>query len=91
MATNEEQLEKNIDTEQAKQYQEETLYIEKKQVKCVCICMQVCVHIICPLNPSKEKEHDFEQAAYIFSESKGPTHILKSKKKNFVFRSTTIE
>lgn len=53
--------------------------------------MQVCVHIICPLNPSKEKKHDFEQAAYIFSESKGPTHILKSKKKNFVFRSTTIE
>lgn len=52
--------------------------------------MQVCVHIICPLNPCKEKNHDFEQA-YIFNESKGPTHILKNKKKNFVFRSTTIE
>lgn len=33
-----------------------TLYIEKNQIKCVCMCMQVCVYIICPLNPSTEKK-----------------------------------
>lgn len=45
MATNEEQLEKNIDTEQAKQCQEETLYIEKKTGKmCLHMYASVCTH-----------------------------------------------
>lgn len=39
-----EQLERNIDTEQGKQYQEETLYILKKTDK-VCLHMQVRVYV----------------------------------------------
>lgn len=53
-----------------------------------CVCRYVCVYIICPLILSREKKHDFEQA-YTLNTNKGPTHILKNKKKNVSFRGTT--
>lgn len=90
MITNGEQLERNIDMEQGKTVSRRNTLNTEKNRQCVCMCMQVCIHVICSLNPSKEKKHDFEQA-YIFNEDKGPTHILKNKKKIFVFRTTTTE